>query len=1289
MKVSKVDHVKSGIDQKPSEQRGMLYKQPQKKMEGNQLEEHVRNLNQKAMRLYQVFRFPVDKKPDKDLLAVNKFMKIILDALCQGKSSISIVTLIGSYNSGVEISEKHIQNFVDQNLKESLRRYICIENEKVYIPDIMIDLLNSKFSPDFSQNAIDSKRLMGLIDFIKEDYLKENQIKKIVYSIENNNTPVKVGEVNGQKRLILSSADNKKKSYVFEFLKEYANANEKEQSELLRHMKYLILLYFYGPDKITDDYKDEISEWNFGSIVLDNERLFSENASMLIQDREYVNQQIIDGNRTKDKEKIKENKAKYRKIGDKIREDINKNIVWHYQKACEVVEEKDISWVRYISDHTASVLSKKNQISPDKLSLSYLCKNTWNTWVSFIAMKYVDMGKGVYHFAMSNVGKVGRQDNVIIGQINSEFVNGISSFDYERIKADDDLHRSMSGYVSFAVNNFSKAVCGNQNQNKKGQEDILTRDWNTISFDEETKKRVLQYFGGASNWSGTLMDIIDARDLAACVKENLYIARNVNFHFAGSENGCKKQDDILEELVNKEIGDVGKYYRKGFYSNNVTTFYSNEDVTKLMNHLYQKEKSYQAQIPSYNKVISRTYLPNLIFLLIKGKNRVKISEPEVMSAFSSAFYFVLKEIYYNNFLQEENLKEMFCKGLENAQKEEKTKKPYENFMNRFHELEAVGMDFGEICQQIMTDYELQNSQKKKTASAVVQNKKNGNLKILNKDNQKYKHFRTLLYIGLREAFVSYLKDDKNKEWYEFLREPKVGTQPDEEEFVKGWTLDQYTDRSDLILADSMVGAWYVVAHFINQAQLNHLIGDIKNYIQFIQDIDRRAKCTGNRVSERTKEQTERYKKVLNVLEFAKFSCGQTTNNLYDYYQDENDFASHVGHFVKFEKKNEEPKQALQAFCASEYKAGKVKKKIGIYYDGMHPIINRNVALASMYGNEKLLAKTMIPVTENEIRKFYSLQAELDPLFKKGAVCETEDEQKKLRHFQNLKNRIELVDVLSLSELANDLIAQLIGWAYIRERDMMYLQLGLYYIKLYFTDSIPEDSFLRTMDLEKGSIADGAVLYQIVSMYSFDLPIFVKENEDSVAIAQRANSVGAKFKIFEREYCKIDGYVDSSIIENGLCLFENLNDHTTISDFRDYLVHFKYHAKLNRSILDMYGKVYDSFFSYNTKLKKSVSYILTNTLLSYFVNAKLSFSLCGTADYKPRNKENVKRKSACISIESAQTDYFTYKIRKIVKGKNGVEKIENDDSKCDEVMVEARDQIYIDEVVKLLEYKSDK
>ena len=322
---------------------------------------------------------------------------------------------------------------------------------------------------------------------------------------------------------------------------------------------------------------------------------------------------------------------------------------------------------------------------------------------------------------------------------------------------------------------------------------------------------------------------------------------------------------------------------------------------------------------------------------------------------------------------------------------------------------------------------------------------------------------------------------------------------------------------------------------------------------------------------------------------------------------------------------------------------------------------------------------MNPVTEQDIRKYYSLMAELDSVLKNGAVCKSEDEQKNLRHFQNLKNRIELVDVLTLSELVNDLVAQLIGWVYIRERDMMYLQLGLHYIKLYFTDSVAEDSYLRTLDLEEGSIADGAVLYQIASLYSFNLPMYVKPNKSSVYCKKHVNSVATKFDIFEKEYCN----GDETVIENGLRLFENINLHKDMVKFRDYLAHFKYFAKLDESILELYSKAYDFFFSYNIKLKKSVSYVLTNVLLSYFINAKLSFST-----YKSSGNKTVQHRTTKISVV-AQTDYFTYKLRSIVKNKNGVESIENDDRRCEVVNIAARDKEFVDEVCNVINYNSDK
>ena len=58
------------------------------------------------------------------------------------------------------------------------------------------------------------------------------------------------------------------------------------------------------------------------------------------------------------------------------------------------------------------------------------------------------------------------------------------------------------------------------------------------------------------------------------------------------------------------------------------------------------------------------------------------------------------------------------------------------------------LKFGELCQEIMTDYNLQNNQKK-----VRLNKRD------NLPEEKYKHFKMLLLVCLRRAFIDYVEQD--------------------------------------------------------------------------------------------------------------------------------------------------------------------------------------------------------------------------------------------------------------------------------------------------------------------------------------------------------------------------------------------------------------------------------------------------------------------------------------------------------------------------------------------------
>ena len=55
-------------------------------------------------------------------------------------------------------------------------------------------------------------------------------------------------------------------------------------------------------------------------------------------------------------------------------------------------------------------------------------------------------------------GIVSKSDNVELGKVNKSMLNGITSFDYEIIKAEETLQRETAVAVSFAANNLSRAT---------------------------------------------------------------------------------------------------------------------------------------------------------------------------------------------------------------------------------------------------------------------------------------------------------------------------------------------------------------------------------------------------------------------------------------------------------------------------------------------------------------------------------------------------------------------------------------------------------------------------------------------------------------------------------------------------------------------------------------------------------------------------------------------------------------------------------------------------------------
>lgn len=1273
MKISKVDHVKTSISVQNRYGEGMLYRYPGE--EKIDIQGHISKLNEKTKKLYSLFvPCQISDKEERAAFQIEKkfFDQWAKKHLMGEKTSEPI--LKDKDDIALFDTKKAVSSFISIGLRNSLRRSITLENhEKVYVPEILAEImylaLSGKKAGEIRQQVTEEvfEKTAG---FVKEDYTKVNRMRKITDSIENNNVKVQIADRDGEIILQPANANHPVKGNIFRFIREYAAADDEQQKEMLIHIRKLIVLYFCGRESFENA---DVHEWSFGSCEPDGATNFSNEAMKLISEIAQIS---------------RKEKAERRNLSEKLKIVIRNEIASHYQSALKAggLTEADVYWLQYFERIAEKEIRVKDSLDPGKLSVRFLCNTAWKEWVSFIAMKYVDMGKAVYHFAMPDLDAVSDQKQLKMGEVKPQYRNGISSFDYERVKARESLERELSQYIAFAVNNFSRTVCPDEFRLKKGNEDILSvKDPELLP---NAGRRILQYFGGASVWEDSVVTLYEDKEIAAAFREKLADVRNSNFHYTGRTVGMDSgNNEIISELIENEISRVGEICRKKYYANNVLMFYKESDITKLMDCLYDGYKTRPAQIPAFQKIINKANLGEVMATVVKGSNKKSIYSVnqgyDLGKIFEGAFFFMLKEIYYYDFLQLKDLPKRFYAALDRI--DNQNKEALANFKKRLEEIHYRDLSFGEICQYIMTDYNQQNNDKKKHVSAkektvTVRGKEVKTVEKIQDDKQKYKHFRTLLYLGIRDAFLFYLLKE-NTESFDFLREPvyvaDIYQRIPEEKFCRGWDCHIYDDFRE---QDKMVlQSYYVCAHFLNPKYLNHMIGSVKNYIQYRTDIERRAKST-NHACEDIGAEVAYYEDVLRVLEFCALFVGQISHELNDYFDSEDDYTAQMGKYIQYGKGKKYDVNLLKLFCEDEIsiktvdakgKKKKISRKIGTYYDGMNPVLNRNVIMAKLYGGAKAVDSCIRPINRADFQIYYNETEELGPVFRRG-YCETEDEQRRLRLYQNHKNRIELVDVLVYSELINDLMSQLISWAYLRERDLMYLQLGYYYIKLYHTDSVPKNHWMRQLRGDKVDIADGAVLYQIAAMYTYELPVY--ELKDGAAYApEKSAFTGANIGRFLNKYCQGEIEEREKIYLAGLCFFENVNAHDELAGLRNYIDHFKYFIRTDKSILELYSQMYDSFLAYDVKLKKSVTYILKNILLRYFVDAGLTM---GYTD--KRSKEGKISRAAKIEIheKDLHSDFFTYKIFKTENGRmkpNG------------EVLIKVREDEFIRQLSEILVY----
>lgn len=1291
MKVSKIEHTRVGISNTGEHGEGILYTTPHKQDAKKDIGEHISKAVEKSKNLYSPF---VNKsvanicyrkeKKYRDLektIETNTKGFIISIASrkeCSSKmmrEELGRKELVGKYES---FDEKFFEKFVMMRTRKSLNRKVKLDGKAVNLTDILLKIVRSIAKLE-NEEELTEEELIILHEIVYEDYNKEKQTERIEKSIVNKDTKVQIIEIDGEKRIELSSIRNPKKSYISNFIHEYVAKTPEEQREMLSHQRRLLLLYVCGKEKYyaTEGCGLMDSEW--GGVLPDDAQDISEELCTNIQSEDYK---------------------------DNV-EDYNQLRWGRYFEAVQTEElsEDDKKWIGYYSDELGKLYDKRdNRQNPIKLGSKYILKYLWRRWTSFIAGKFVDIGKAVYYFAMPEDKRLSQEKENVFGVVMPKYQEGLTSFDYERIKAKELFARELAVYSTFAANIFSNATVKDEYKKTKGKEDVLSIKQELLdkALKETSDRDILQYFGGESKWKDTDISRVESKKLFMAMQKAIFAIRNKSYHYASAETNINTElTDIIEKLYKEEYDSLGYTIKKKYYSNNVLMFYAENNIDGLIERLYKNPVTREAQIPSFANVFKKKECK--VFSNTINQNMSTVSA-EDMEKYYSSLYFVLKEIYYYDFLMCDDLRKRFEKALGkiNGNGKKNHKDALQNF-REYIEKQCKNLTFGEMCQKVMTEYNQQNQGFKEK-------------RVGEETREIYQHFRMLLYAGLKEAFWDYVK---SKEFYKFLFQPKydkdANQNMDEKKFCTGFSAGIFKDVEKLRNPELL--SWYVVAHFITPKQLNHLQGSIKNYLQYIADIEYRAYSTCNAESKdriEIEKETEYYNQILKVLSIVLLSAGSISHEFSDYFESQEEYAEYLQKYVDYLPEKTDDScgyiHYLKAFCSSKVKLeettdskkqnanshndmgidlknlqslvvsnpvqkprGKEKGvpkniKIGIYYDDMNPIINRNILYAKMFGVEKIVS-TVPKVREKDIKKYYQLKQELEDVFKAGK-CRNTEEQEKLRKYQELKNKVELLDIGTYTEILIECMSQLVSYTYLRERDNLFFQLGFHYMRLQYGKNLLEENE-DTITSEAVNIKNGAILYQIAAMYDHNINAIQKDNNSQCTlISEEHMSSGQRVGDFTKFYSNGKYY-------EGMYFFENMYMHDIYSDRRNYIAHMKYMFHPENSILDLFSWMYNGFFDYDIKLKKSVSFIMNNILLSQFVKAEFRVD-------KLENKYTVAKDPV---IDKERRELFVTEAKFCIKNIIS-ERFVYKEFKKDKLplTIKARGNDFCDNVQRILEYK---
>ncbi len=1210
--------------------------------------------------------------------------------------------------SGVDASEV-VSDSVDLFLKKSLRCYVKEGNGYLYVPDLLKELLTVLVT-DYrdADGKYDAQGLKDSLAAIEQhakvamkavymDYSRKDKKNDLVKALVNQDVHVRPARIGGDIMLdwVYGRRDKKNSGLLDDFLKRFAAADKDGQGQELLKLQSYITLFVSGENELRDVSElTAVGSAFSGALLSEKEACLEPGLVKNIRDLETDQSTLFSlegqekaANKEEQKTLEEEIDRVKREIGRKkqaIRKDL-KDVLWErFRHAKEVLnrtgDQSGVMWVTILMDDTLLLLDEHFNWDQNRLSQRYLCRALWKRLLSFLSGKYVELGKGVYNFVLPE-DLDALTGTVSLGKVQKEFSDEITGFDYEYIKAREDVTRNVSRYLAFSVNNFYRSVCPDSFRSQKDKEDVFgVRDLKALPMDDQSLymdagRRVLRYFGGISNWESfqyrsdeNRPDEKNIRNLIAASKDLIAGLRNESFHFLGSfvPNVSKESLKLVQEMAEKEISEEGHYIGEKYFSNNTAMFYETKSITNLMSSIYQGEKTRKAQIPAFERVIARGNLQQSLPMLNiteenlrAGQIRFDSSDKEDQKKnqdFLSSLYFILKEIYYYDFLQREDVYARFSDALNHTKTlTEKEKRALDNFRIMFEDTDGKIQNngdqrdkLGRLCQAFLTEYGMQNTK-------IRKQKNLRSVKL--KDQESFKHYKMILYKTILGAFCSYLSENTK---FAFLKTPVFDEErhKSSEITLKSWTgSDMFGDLKKALTDENgkvRLLSWYLAGHYMNPRFLNELVGKFEKYEAFLDDVSAREKTATGKTS--FVAESENLKDVIRMLNLVKLSSEHFSENLSDYFYDASDYAAMLARYVDFGGEDEE---SLAAFCSKTIPSANGPVSVGIYHDGTNPILNRNLIRASMYGGDAL-PDVWKKVNYNEIKDYVAAADKLTEYYKTG-ICRGKQSAAYLSDFHKLKDRVELTDVSIINEMICRLYSELIVLFEMRERDLMYFQLGMHYSRLFHGKADEESIAMDMNSLSDGkmTIEAGAVLYQIVAMYQPGLKIYTKDGKRS------SGFTGSKVTKFAEMYGNEEYY-------RGLYLFEMTECHEAISDLRNYIDHFKYFASHDKSLMELYWETYDKAMKYSINYRNSTFWRMDNTLGEYFVKGNLKIVKTGE-DEDGKSLSGIDYEDKFL--KSAKRTYVYME-----EDRNGKELVKK------KIDLHAHGEVFLDEVYQALRFK---